>query len=222
MKKLYHYPICPLSRQVRICLKELDVQFSMVKEDYWQRNIEFLKINPAGTLPILEETYGLVISGIYPVIEYLHEKYPNFNLMDEDIDTRAEIRRLLIWFNEKFYREVTKVLIDEKVVRLMLHMGGPRTDFLRAAKSNLINHLNYINSLFEKRSYIASDSLSVADIAASAHLSVVDYFGEINWDNWQQIREWYAILKSRPSFRPLLQDQIAGFVPPANYSNLDF
>lgn len=222
MKKLYHYPLCPLSRQIRICLKELNVSFSMIKEDYWQRHGEFLKINPAGTLPVLEESSGFVVSGIYPVIEYLHEKYPTFNLMDEDIDVRAEIRRLLIWFNEKFYREVTKVLIDEKVVRLMMHLGGPRTDFLRVAKSNLGNHLNYINKLLEKRGFIASDTLSVADIAASAHLSVVDYFGEINWDKWPQIREWYAILKSRPSFRPVLQDQIAGFIPPVNYSNLDF
>lgn len=222
MRKLYHYPICPLSRQVRVYLKELDVQFTMVKEDYWLRDREFLSLNQAGTIPILQEASTLIIAGIYPITEYLHEKYPNFNFIDEDIDIKCEIRRLLSWFNEKFYREVTKIIIDEKVVRSFCQLGGPRTDFLRAAKNNLSHHLSYMSNLFEKRSFIASNSLSCADIAAACHISVLDYFGEINWDKWLSIRHWYAIIKSRPSFRSLLHDQIPGFTPPPCYADLDF
>ncbi|HJD57363.1 MAG TPA: glutathione S-transferase family protein [Rickettsia endosymbiont of Sericostoma sp.] len=222
MRKLYHYPICPLSRQVRVLLKELDAQFTMVKEDYWQRNQEFLSLNQAGTLPVLQEASNLIIAGIYPITEYFHEKYPNFNFMDEDFDIRCEIRRLLSWFNEKFYREVTKIIIDEKIVRPSCQLGGPRTDFLRAAKTNLSHHLNYMSNLLELRSFIASNSLSCADIAAACHISVLDYFGEVNWDKWSSIRHWYAIVKSRPSFRSLLQDKIPGFTPPTCYADLDF
>jgi len=222
MKKLYYYPICPLSRQVRVFFKELDVQFTMIKEDYWQRRKAFLIINPAGNIPVLEEPFGLVVAGIYPIIEYLNDKYPNFGFMDEDIDVKCEIRRLLNWFNDKFYHEVTKIIIDEKIIRLMLRLDGPRTNLLRAAKSNLSHHLHYLSTMLEKRSNVASNSLSCADIAASCHLSVVDYFGEINWDDWPYIKQWYAVLKSRPSFRSLLQDQIAGFPPPPTYSDLDF
>ncbi|XVN42921.1 MAG: glutathione S-transferase family protein [Candidatus Rickettsia vulgarisii] len=222
MRKLYHYPICPLSRQIRILLKELDAQFTMIKEDYWQRNKEFLALNPAATMPALQESSQLVIAGIYPIIEYLNDKYPNFNFMDEDIGIKCEIRRLLYWFNEKFYREVTKIIIDEKIVRPSCQLGGPRTEFLRAAKNNLSYHLNYLTSLLEVRSFIASDSLSCADIAAASHISVLDYFGEMNWDKWLSVREWYAVIKSRPSFRSLLQDQIAGFTPPSCYADLDF
>ncbi|MDR0296785.1 MAG: glutathione S-transferase family protein [Rickettsia sp.] len=222
MRKLYHYPICPLSRQVRVLLKELDIQFTMVKKDYWQRNQEFLSLNQAGTLPVLQEASNLIIAGIYPITEYFHEKYPNFNFMDEDFDIRCEIRRLLSWFNEKFYREVTKIIIDEKIVRSSCQLGGPRTDFLRAAKTNLSHHLTYMSNLLELRSFIASNSLSCADIAAACHISVLDYFGEINWDKWSSIRHWYAIIKSRPSFRFLLHDQIPGFTPPTCYADLDF
>jgi len=222
MKKLYHYPICPLSRQIRVYLKELDTEFTMIKVDYWLRNQKFLYLNPAGTLPVLEEPFGLIISGIYPITEYLYEKYPNFNFMDEEADIRCEIRRLLSWFNEKFYREITKIFIDEKVVRSIAQIGGPRTEFLRAAKLNLSHHLQYISNLLEKHSFITSDSLSCADIAAACHLSVLDYFGEIYWDKWPHIRHWYAVIKSRPSFRSLLQEQIAGFPPPPYYADLDF
>ncbi|MFY9590059.1 glutathione S-transferase family protein [Rickettsia endosymbiont of Halotydeus destructor] len=222
MKKLYHYPICPLSRQARIFLKELDIQFTMIKEEYWQFNKEFLKINPASNLPVLEESYGLFISGIYPFIEYLHEKYPNFNFLDEDVNIRSETRRLFFWFNDKFYREVTKIIIDEKVIRSISKMSSPRTEFLRAAKNNLNHHLEYITRLFEQRSFIASDSLSAADIAAACHLSVLDYFGEIYWEKWPHIKHWYSLIKSRPSFRLLLQDRIPGFSPPQCYADLDF
>ncbi|WP_342269961.1 glutathione S-transferase family protein [Rickettsia endosymbiont of Orchestes rusci] len=222
MKKLYHYPICPLSRQARVFLRELDIQFTMIKEDYWQFNKEFLKINPAGTLPVLEESYELFIIGIYPFIEYIHEKYPNFNFLDEDVNIRCETRRLFSWFNDKFYREVTKIIIDEKVIRSISNMGSPRTEFLRAAKNNLNRHLEYMTNLFEQRSFIASDSLSAADIAGACHLSVLDYFGEIYWEKWPHIKHWYSLIKSRPSFRLLLQDRIPGFSPPICYADLDF
>ncbi len=222
MRKLYHYPICPLSRQVRVFLKELDVEFTMIKEDYWQRNKKFLSINPAGTLPVLQESHNLIISGIYPITEYLHEKYPNFDFMGEEIDIRCEIRRLINWFNEKFYREVTKIIIDEKIIRSSLQLGGPRTEFLRAAKNNLTHHLTYMSNLLEIRSFIATNSLSCPDIVAACHISVLDYFGEINWDKWSFIRHWYAIIKSRPAFRSILQDQIPGFTPPPCYIDLDF
>ena len=222
MRKLYHYPICALSRQARVFLKELDAPFTIIKEDYWQKNKRFLLLNPAGTLPVLQEASTLIIAGIYPITEYLNEKYPNFNLMDEDAEVRGEIRRLLSWFNDKFYLEVTKIIVDEKIVRPSCQLEGPRTAFLRACKNNLSHHLSYISTLLESRSFIASNTLSCADIAAACHISVLDYFGELNWDKWLTVKHWYAIVKSRPSFRSLLQDHIPGFIPPAWYVDLDF
>jgi len=222
MRKLYHYPICPLSRQIRIYLKELDLTFSTIKEDFWQKRKEFLKLNPASNVPVLEESFGLIVVGVYPIIEYLNDKYPKFNFFDEETDIKCEIRRLLFWFNDKFYHEVTRIIITEKVIRLMSHAGGPRTEFLKISKNYLTNHLHYLSKLLDTKPFIASDSLSCADIAAAAHLSIIDYFGEINWDTWPNIRHWYSILISRPSFRPLLQDTIPGFTPSSSYADLDF
>lgn len=142
--------------------------------------------------------------------------------MDEDFDIRCEIRRLLSWFNEKFCREVTKIIIDEKIVRSSCQLGGPRTNFLRESKSNLSHHSTYTSSLLKLPSFIASNSLSCADIAAACLISVLDYFGEINWDKSSSVRHWYAIIKSRPNFRSLLHDQIPGFTPPTYYADLDF
>jgi len=222
MRKLYHYPICPLSRQIRIILKELNLTFSVIKEDYRLVRPEFLKSNPGGALPVIEENPKLIIPGIYPIIEYLNEEYPNFHLMSNDILTKVEIRRIFWWLNDKFHKDVTQTLIDEKIIRLTGGSEVPRTEFIRAARSALLKHLTHLNSLLETRSFIAADNVTIADIAASCHISVLDYFGEINWASFPLIHDWYAILKSRPSFRPILQDRIPGFVPPNSYADLDF
>ncbi|MES2214712.1 MAG: glutathione S-transferase family protein [Pseudomonadota bacterium] len=222
MKTLYHYPLCPFSRQIRICFKELDINISLIKEDFWLRKPHFLKLNPAGELPILTELSGLVVAGVYPITEYLHEKYPTCDFMDPDPENACEIRRLLGWFNVKFYREVTKLILDEKLIRLLSNAGTPRTEYIRAAGANLVHHLKYMTTLLSSRGWLAQDRMTFADIAAASHLSVLDYFGQVSWDNYPEVKEWYSIIKSRPSFKPLLQDTAAGFTPPTHYTDLDF
>lgn len=222
MRKLYHYPICPFSRQIRLYLKELDLTFSIIKEDFWLKRKEFLIMNQAGTVPVLEESFGLIVVGVYPITEYLNEKYATFDFFDDETDIKCEIRRLLAWFNDKLYHEVTRIIINEKVIKLMVGSLSPRTEMLKIANTNLTTHLKYLSRLLESKTFVASDRLSCADIAAAAHLSVVDYFCELNWDAWPIIKQWYCVLKSRPSFRPILQDRIPGFTPSKSYSDLDF
>jgi len=222
MKVLYHYPLCPFSRQARILLKELGISFSLVKEDYWNLSEQLLQFNPAGELPILTEPFDNVIAGIYPLVEYLHDTSESMDFMDKDPHISAEIRRLLTWFNSKFYIEVTKVFIDEKLIRLLKNLGSPRMDHIRIAKSNLQHHIAYISYLLKERSFIARDTISFADFAAASHLSVLDYFGEVIWEQYPNVKDWYVLIKSRPSFRQILSDQIAGFAPPKYYTDLDF
>lgn len=223
MQTLYHYPICPLSRQIRVYLKELDVKYNLIKEDYWMKRKDFVRINPASNLPVLVldiPAYNLV--GTYSIIEYLTETYENFHFMPSDAIMKAETRRYINWFNDKFYCEVSKVLLNEKIIRLLMRTGEPRSNFIRAAKANLTQHFKFLSHILENSTYIASEQISCADIAAAAHISIIDYFGEINWDSWGIIKQWYSIIKSRPSFQPILQDRIAGFPPSKDYADLDF
>ncbi len=223
MLTLYHHPVCPLSRQTRVFLKESDTEFSMVKEDYWLRRKEFIQINPSGHLPVIEiDKFSPILVGNYSIIEYMSESFEDFYFMPKSIDDRVEVRKTISWFNDKFYREVSKILVDEKMIRLLMRVGGPRSAFIRAAKSNLNQHLKLLSANLEKKSYISLEKISCADIVAASHISTVDYFGEINWDSWGVIKEWYSIIKSRPAFQTILQDRVAGFAPPQHYSDLDF
>lgn len=220
---LHHHPICPLSRQVRVLLEEFQLDYQLIKQDYWLRQAELVSLNPNGNLPIMEiDKFTPILVGNYCIIEYLTVKLTNFFLMPISLNEQIEVRKNISWFNDKFYREVSKILIDEKMIRLLMRAGEPRTNFIRAAKANLHQHFKLLSQELEKKSYIALDQISCADIAAAAHISVIDYFGEINWDIWPNIKEWYLIIKSRPAWQKLLKDQIAGFPPPAHYRELDF
>ncbi len=220
MNTLYHFPLCPFSRQARILLKEKGILFQLIREDYWLRSKELLSLNASGELPILQLDEGR-ICGIYPLIEYLNESIFTDIIELSSLD-KAEVRRIISWFNTKFYREVTKYILDEKMIRLFINNGSPRSELLRNAKNNLNKHLIYITELIEEREYLALDSISIADFVAAAHLSVLDFFNEIPWDQNPSLKHWYSLIKSRPSFKPLLLDRIPGFNPPKHYIDLDF
>lgn len=231
MYTLYHYPLCPFSRTIRLALSTYGIEFELVEERAWDRRTPFLQLNPAGTLPVLiNEEDGLVVPGVTVIAEYLEETdVPGASgdrLLPADAAARVEVRRLMGWFNEKFHDEVTRNLVVEKIHRRFMPKdlggGAPDAAAVRAGLVNVKHHLKYIGYLIRTRKWLAGDDLSYADLAAAAHLSCVDYLGHVPWEEDGDAKMWYARIKSRPAFRPLLTDQVAGMPPPAAYADLDF
>ncbi len=230
MHKLTHFRLCPFSRAIRIALAELDMEVDLLEERPWEWRPEFLQLNPAGELPVLELEDGPTLCGAYAISEYLGEaplepdEEPVVPLFPGDRAARAEVRRLVDWFNGKLNREVTQELLNEKVYA-RLQPGAhltPDTDVLRAIRTNLRYHLSYIGHLAERRRWLAGEDLSFADLAAAAHLSSIDYLGEVPWEEFGAAKIWYARLKSRRAFRSILADRVPGAIPPTHYANLDF
>ncbi|MCS6855761.1 MAG: glutathione S-transferase family protein [Elioraea sp.] len=222
MRVLYHFPLSPFSRKVRLALAEKRLPFELREEKVWERRPEFLALNPAGQVPVLVEEGGLVIPDSVVITEYLEETYREVPLLGATAAERVECRRLVAWFDGKFAREVTDKLLLEKVVKRLIGRGVPDAGAIRAGYANLRTHLAYVAELAEQRRWLAGDALSLADFAAAAHLSVLDFAGEIDWSIAPAAKEWYARIKSRPSFRPLLADRVPGLRPPDHYADLDF
>jgi len=222
MRTLYHLWLSPGARKVRLILKEKNLEFDLKIERTWERRPEFLALNPAGDTPVLIEANGAVLADSAAIAEYLEEVYPDRPLIGLDPWQRAETRRLVGWFDGKFNAEVTQNLVEEKMTKRLLGQGQPNSATIRAGSANLRHHLDYIGWLVERRNYLAGDQFSLADIAAAAHISAVDYLGDVPWDAFENAKEWYARVKSRPSFRPLLADHIPGAAPPKHYADLDF
>ncbi len=222
MRTLFHLWLHPFSRKVRIALAEKKLEFDLRIEKVWERRTEFLALNPAGDVPVLLEPDGTSLANSQVICEYLEEVYPETDLLGRDPVQKAETRRLVSWFDVKFNREVTDNLVGEKLMKRFLKLGEPHGPSIRAGHANIHYHLDYIGFLTEKRPWLAGADFSLADIAAAAHLSAIDYIGDVPWEEHQAAREWYGKVKSRQSFQPLLDDRIPGFMPAGHYENVDF
>jgi glutathione S-transferase len=222
MRILYHLPLSPFSRKVRLALAEKRIPFDLRVERVWDRRGEFVAMNPACTVPVMQDSNGLVLVDSWVIGEYLDEAYPDIPLLGRTLAERAEVRRLVCWFDQKFYGEVTRNLLHEKQMKRDLGRGNPDAAAIRAGYANLKPHMDYLGWLAETRAWLAGPSISMADLAAAAQLSALDYIGDVDWTLSDAAKEWYARIKSRPSFRPLLADRVSGLAPPAHYDNPDF
>jgi glutathione S-transferase len=221
-RTLYHLPLSPACREIRLMLAEKKLEAMLIGEGNWPDGDEFLRMNPAGTVPVLTEEDGTAIAERDPIVEYLEEAYPMPPLLPSGAKPRAEIRRLAAWFDGKFAQEVSQPILFERVDKRQLRLGSPDMNVVRTALERLSDHLGYIGSLCEARKWLGGDELSVADLTAAAHLSCLDYLGDVPWRLYEGAKDWYVRLKSRPSFRPLLSDRVAGMPPPRHYADLDF
>ena len=230
MLTLFHHTFCPHSRFVRLALDEYGLETRRVEEKTWERREEFLVMNPAGTTPVLVADGAPPIPGAAIIAEYIDETAGDAagdrRLLPPDPERRVEVRRLTAWFNEKFFAEVSGPLVMERCYKRYMSKeqggGSPDTDAIRAARINIRYHLAYIGWLVRERDCLAGDQISFADIAAAAHLSAVDYLGDVPWNEDEAAKNWYARVKSRPSFRPILAEAMPGIPASKTYADLDF
>ena len=230
MITLFHHPFCPHSRFVRLVLGEYGLDSKFVEERVWERREDFLKINPDARTPVLIEDGRPAVPGAMIIAEYLDEtrglEAGERRLLAPDPPTRVEVRRLASWFHDRFFDEVTGFLVTERIYKQTMRTeqggGPPDTSAIRAARHNIRYHLAYIGWLARRRTWLAGERLSYADLAAAAHLSVADYLGDVPWTEDEAAKTWYARVKSRPSFRPILAETLAGIPPSKTYADLDF
>lgn len=222
MRTLYHLWLSAQSRKVRIVLAEKRLPFDLVVERVWERRAEFMALNPAAEVPVLVDEDGSAISDSGVICEYLEELHPEPSLLGQNARVRAEVRRLVSWFDCKFNREVTLNLVGEKMTKRLIGIGEPDSRAIRAGNVNIHTHMDYVAWLVDRRRWLAGDFFSLADIAAAAHFSSLDYIGDVPWDDHPGTKDWFARLKSRPSFRAILKDVVPGAPPSRHYENLDF
>ncbi len=203
-------------------LSEKGLKCELRAEKIWERRDAFLRLNPAGEVPVLIEEDGTSIPGGQVITEYLEEVYPEPTLLGKNPIDRAEVRRVATWFDVKFQGEVTSNLVDEKIFKGFLGLGAPNASAIRAGHANIHYHLEYIGWLCDRRRWLAGDDVSLGDLAAAAQISAIDYLGDVPWSEHQGAKDWYARIKSRPSMRPILADFVSGKKPPPHYADLDF
>ncbi|AEG49694.1 Glutathione S-transferase domain protein [Sphingobium chlorophenolicum L-1] len=223
MWQLFQFPLCPFSRKVRLLLGEKGVGYDLMRESPWEARDEFLDLNPAGTTPVMvDEEKGMTLIDSQAICEYFEETVEKFPLISGTAAGRAEVRRLTAFFDQNFYGDVVGPLLHERMKKRLIERAPPDARVLREAMKRANVHMDYMDYLLDHRSWMAGPTLSLADIAAAAHLSVADYLGGIDWAGHETVKRWYAGFKSRPSFRPLLSERMEVITPPPHYEKPDF
>ncbi len=204
-------------------LTEKGVAHELVRESPWLKRDEFIDMNPAGQTPVLAETArGTILVDSNAICEYFEETVEKAPMIPGTAVNRAEVRRLVAWFDDRLYRDVVGPLIEERMRKRLVSRDPPDTKVLREAMKVANSHLDYIDYLLDHRRWLAGPVLSLVDLTAAAHLSVADYLGGLDWRGHKQTTEWYSVMKSRPSFRPLLGERMEVIAPPAHYDKVDF
>lgn len=221
MARLFHVPLSPFCRKVRLSLAEKKIEVERVEERYWEQDPDFMRRNPAGKVPVLQLD-GIIMSESAAICEYIEETRPEPSLMPSDPVQRLEVRRLVSWFDDKFHDEVTSKLLYERVNKKVMKQGFPDSRNVKDGAKAIKYHLDYMAWLLDHRRWLAGDVMTLADFAAAAHLSALDYISDVDWTRSEAVKDWYAKIKSRPAFRGILADQVPGFPPPAHYADLDF
>ncbi len=221
MARLFHVPLSPYCRKVRLSLAEKKIEVELVEERYWEQDPDFLRRNPAGKVPVLRLD-GQIMSESAAICEYIEDTRPEPPLMPKTAEARYEVRRLVGWFDDKFHHEVTSKLLYERVNKKMTGQGYPDSKNVKEGARAIKYHLDYMAWLLDHRRWLAGDQMTLADFAAAAHLSALDYISDVDWNRSAAVKDWYAKIKSRPAFRSILADQVPGFRPPPHYADLDF
>ncbi|MFC5343040.1 glutathione S-transferase family protein [Brevundimonas staleyi] len=221
---LFHFPFDPGSRAARLALGEARIEWTEVLVRPWEDDCPVGDLNPSGMPPVLqvEGRPSLTLCEVGAILGWIEDAQKGPLLMPADAAERAEVRRLTAWFDRRFTDEVNAVLLHERMEKPLLRLGPPEARMLREGREALKHHLAVFEDLLAKRDWLAGRRLSQADIVAAAHLSTLDYFGEISWANWPGLKTWYMKIKSRPCFRPLLADRFQGLAPAPHYADLDF
>ena len=224
MKRLWHWPIDPLARTVRLALAEKGWSFEPIVIKPWVSDLELAALAPGASAPALLDTDAEVRTsavGTLAICEYIEEAQSAPRLLPFPPGERAETRRLWQWSEESF-AGINNTLLAERVSQWVRREHAPNSTALRQGAHALKNRMTFLDALAGERSYLAGRNLSIADLSVAAHLSAYDYFGDVPWDATPDLKAWYGRMKSRPSFRALLADRVDGAKPVKHYANLDF
>jgi glutathione S-transferase len=214
MRKLIHLTLSPASRLARLMVGEKRLSCDPVASD-----------DPQAHVPVFIELDGTRSEGLWAIVDHLEGNYPEYPLTPEDTQQRAEVLRWLDWAMGTFHDQVTRRIVFEKGAQRYTGAparNAPDMNVIRQGREAMRGLLKTIGQAAETNGNIAARECTLADLAIAAHLSLLDYFGEIPWTEYPHTAEWYVRIKSRPSFRTLLSDRVPGQPPTSNYAELDF
>jgi len=195
--KLYTFPTSTNSRKVRIVLIEKGLEFERINVDLAkkeQKKPEYLKINPFGQVPALDDD-GFIVYDSTIINEYLEDEYPHPPLMPEDSDGRARARMMEDFRDSHFHPPFMEIIHE-----ILYKPEAERdTALIDRAKQRIMNCFDRLEEELEGKEYLVG-TFSLADIAFMPNADLLGRLGVQVDPKYKNMPAWFARLRARPSF----------------------
>src|ERR1700742_1159083 len=214
MRRLIHLMLSPSCRLSRLIVAEKRIACDPVHAE-----------DARNPMPVLVDMDGTRCEGVWAILDHLEGQYPDHPLAPEDPAERRASLRWMDWAFGPLHEQVTQRIVYEKAGQRFTGAPGrraPDMNVIRAGREELKLALGSIGRAVEVGGHLSGRAPALGDLAVAAHLSALDYFGEIPWSEFPAAGEWYVRMKSRPSFRSILADRVPGQPPSLNYAELDY
>ena len=205
--RLFDFNRAPNPRRARMVLAEKQLQISLVNVDLFameQLSPEFLAINPAGTVPVLETDDGIYITETVAICHYLEQLHPEPRLMG---NTPADQARVLMWNNIIEHSGMTAIaevlrnwspgFRDRAFPGTVNYPQMP--ELIDRGRQRMEQFFDRMNEQLQGRKFLATDEYTLADISL---LAMCDFAGWVKVNPMRtrpDLENWYAMASARPS-----------------------
>ena len=231
---LYHNAMSSCSQKVRLALNEKGVEFESIEVQLHlgeQYKPEYLKLNPNGLVPTLVNGNDIVIESAI-INEYIDDAFDGTPLRPEKPGDRAVMRlwskhvddiqpaTFIFTFGIAF-RHTLLQRTREKLDDYYAKINNP--DRLALYKDLITNGINSqrfkpsvlafdkllinMEKTLEKRTWLAGETFTLADIALIPYLTRLEHLNLSQW--WQDkpgLSNWFDRCKARESYRTAVSD----------------
>jgi glutathione S-transferase len=169
--KLYHNPLSPNGRRVRLTAAVLGLELEEKKLDFAKgehKSPEYLALNPNGAIPTLVDG-DFVLTESRAIMQYLASKKPESGLLPRDEAGRADVARWQFWDAAHFSPQMG-TLGFEKLIKGMMGLGEPDGGKVQEALGNLRRFAAVLNKRLEGKKYIVGSALTIADLTIASSL----------------------------------------------------
>jgi glutathione S-transferase len=199
--KLYHNPLSPNVRRVRLTAAVLELPLEEKVLDFSKgehKNPEYLALNPNGAVPTLVDG-DFVLTESRSIMQYLASKRPDSGLLPRDEAQRADVTRWQFWDATHFSPQLG-TLTFEKVLKVMMGLGEPNTVKIEEALSNFRRFAGVLDKRLEGKTYVVGNALTLADLTLASSLMYAQQT-EAPVAEFPNVQAWLSRITTLPAWK---------------------
>jgi glutathione S-transferase len=199
--RLYNHPMSHNARRAHMTALHLGLPVEVVHVDLAkgeQRQPAFLRMNPAGRVPVLEDG-GFYLTESHAIMQYLADQVPDQTLYPREPQPRADVNRWLFWSAQHFQPAIG-VLNWENFIKPMIGRGPTDPVEVKRGEALVAECAGLLNQRLDGRTWVAQDRLTLADLALAAPLMSIEP-ARLPLKHLPNLMAWFKRVQELPAWQ---------------------